>query len=182
MQHDYATGMKHLYGKTRDLEAKIDAEQGKKTIEQRVGALRDELQHMEYCMSSTNDKRGCVQSVMSQYKYKGFRRYVADEEEDKDTFVQPQEPEEIEQQDIGELIPKQVEVVVASEGDDAKKGTIESLSGGSAKHIARQASKSVKKGSQWAPGEKQVWSQYLQQADKMDGIANKADNIMSQWA
>ena len=70
--------------------------------------------------------------------------------------------------------PAASEVVPLEE--EAKKARLQAL-----RSQVRRARKS-KSASKWAPGQKKTWEKFLKKTDKMDGIANDEDNIISQWA
>jgi hypothetical protein len=46
----------------------------------------------------------------------------------------------------------------------------------------RLAATSTDFNAKWAPGQKKTWDKFLKKTDKMDGLANDADNIIAQWA
>jgi hypothetical protein len=60
--------------------------------------------------------------------------------------------------------------------EEAKKARVQAL-----RSQVSKARKS-KSASKWAPGQKKTWEKFLKKTDKMDGIANDEDNIISQWA
>ena len=180
VDYQYAKTFSPLYEKTRKLEHKLDEIEGKKTIQERIDALETELGRMELCMEKFTREQ-CVQNVMKQYGYTGFKGREADEEEDKPQFVEPADKLEKFEAN-GDLTPK-YEAAPEDEGKkEEEKSSTQKLSV-VASHAARgeHGRRDVEGSKQaWAPGQAAVWDRYMSQAAKMDGI-HKADNIMANW-
>lgn len=100
------------------------------------------------------------------------------EEEQEGGSEQAEAAEEVDERRAKGEAAASEEVPLEEEEAGAKKAQEEELEASKVK--GRESTR--KRQHAWAPGQKKTWDKLLKTTDRMDGIANDEDNIISQWA
>mmetsp|Transcript_18558 Transcript_18558/g.42369 ORF Transcript_18558/g.42369 Transcript_18558/m.42369 type:complete len:453 (-) Transcript_18558:2216-3574(-) len=102
----YAVAFQDVYNSTRNLEKKLDEIEGLKTTQERMNLLRHELSEMESCVHAEASKEAraeCIRRIMQENQFKTYHHHEAQEEYEKEPFVQPKDeevpPEESEEEE-----------------------------------------------------------------------------------